>query len=178
MANVQKVLCWSRDRGSNSGPPPYHGGALPTELSRHSAHPTTEWVVAQTIRLRLRRMAPFFDSPREQRRLLALPAHENTPCGGFSCAGRENRGQLTSTKRFARRSRFVGWLLPELASACGGWLRFSILHASNAGCSLYPHMKTRPAAAFHVRVGRIELPSQPWEGRVLPLNDTRGRREK
>jgi hypothetical protein len=24
---------WSQDRGSNPRPPPYHGGALPTELS-------------------------------------------------------------------------------------------------------------------------------------------------
>lgn len=24
-----------------------------------------------------------------------------------------------------------------------------------------------------VRVGRIELPSHPWQGRVLPLNHTR-----
>jgi hypothetical protein len=24
-----------------------------------------------------------------------------------------------------------------------------------------------------VRVGRIELPPRPWQGRVLPLNDTR-----
>ena len=26
---------------------------------------------------------------------------------------------------------------------------------------------------FKVRVGRIELPSRPWQGRVLPLNHTR-----
>ncbi len=24
-----------------------------------------------------------------------------------------------------------------------------------------------------VRVGRIELPSRPWQGRILPLNHTR-----
>lgn len=28
-------------------------------------------------------------------------------------------------------------------------------------------------ARFVVRVGRIELPSRPWQGRILPLNHTR-----
>ena len=28
---------------------------------------------------------------------------------------------------------------------------------------------------FGVRVGRIELPSHPWQGRVLPLNHTRNK---
>jgi hypothetical protein len=37
-----------------------------------------------------------------------------------------------------------------------------------------PARAKRPEGRFaFVRVGRIELPSQPWEGRVLPLNDTR-----
>ena len=31
----------------------------------------------------------------------------------------------------------------------------------------------KPSSSFVVRVGRIELPSQPWQGRVLPLNYTR-----
>ncbi len=30
-----------------------------------------------------------------------------------------------------------------------------------------------PIRNFFVRVGRIELPSHPWQGRVLPLNHTR-----
>jgi hypothetical protein len=30
-----------------------------------------------------------------------------------------------------------------------------------------------PTRFLYVRVGRIELPSHPWQGRVLPLNHTR-----
>ncbi len=31
----------------------------------------------------------------------------------------------------------------------------------------------KPAFFYFVRVGRIELPSRPWQGRILPLNHTR-----
>ena len=46
--------------------------------------------------------------------------------------------------------------------------------SSPAGCtkSKEKPLQTR-GFSFSVRVGRIELPSRPWQGRVLPLNHTR-----
>ncbi len=39
------MLFWSRDRDLNPGPHPYHGCALPTELSRHIKEYTTRGVI-------------------------------------------------------------------------------------------------------------------------------------
>ncbi len=57
-------------------------------------------------------------------------------------------------------------------------LRRSILHASQAVGSLWPGIENTEAHSesgllYFVRPGRIELPSHPWQGRVLPLNHDR-----
>lgn len=44
-----------------------------------------------------------------------------------------------------------------------------LLHKQKAEAEVSP----ASAFCFVVRVGRIELPSHPWQGRVLPLNHTR-----
>ena len=51
-------------------------------------------------------------------------------------------------------------------------LRRSILHAKRVDTLLCPH-KSPLSGALFVRAGRIELPSRPWQGRVLPLNHAR-----
>ncbi len=53
----------------------------------------------------------------------------------------------------------------------------SILHGRRAGVFLWPHsiQKSRHLSAFlyAVRPGRIELPTNPWQGLVIPLNHGR-----
>ncbi len=69
----------SRESGLNRRPPPYHGGALPTELSRHRTHGA---YYESTLFL------PFFQPHKSRKPLPVLPAfmRERRARSGIICS--------------------------------------------------------------------------------------------
>ncbi len=120
---------------------------------------------------------PYGTIPREQSSCSLYPhkhkAPKRAPC---MCAGRENRGQLTTEKRFARASLtfLPGGSSPNSLApvAHSSVFRFST-RAKQFARSTRTNTKRPKGRPVCVRVGRIELPSAPWQGAILPLNDTR-----
>ncbi len=100
--------------------------------------------------------------------------YRQLPIGGrFTISrGRENRSHINFLTEILRDpgSRFLPLLCKTKTS-----LRPSIPHANSACSTPLIKNKSPHEESFYslVRVGRIELPSHPWQGRVLPLNHTR-----
>ncbi len=90
----------------------------------------------------------------------------------MSCAGRENRRQVTKRCAPSASCPDSATSTCRTSSSCIPPPSFDPPTAVNHNKILATHR----FCVLHVRVGRIELPSYPWQGYVLPLNYTRKRK--